>query len=255
MDLEAYIREQRARREILLMTHIVIGYPSLDQNIETVATMVRAGVELIELQIPFSDPMADGPQISYANEQALARRTSVSQCFELAAHLTSSHNIPFLLMTYINIALRGGPEQFVARMRAARIAGAIFPDCPLEEGDELFGLMKRQNISPILIVAPTTSPERMAMLGSRSEGFLYVTARTGVTGHGTRFSEETACYLERCRRATPLPTAVGFGVRGRGDVTFLRGKSDIAILGTSAMEVAKGGGNAVLESFLRELRS
>ncbi|MDH3452688.1 MAG: tryptophan synthase subunit alpha, partial [Gammaproteobacteria bacterium] len=139
--LEDYVRARRAQRDVLLMTHIVIGYPNLEQSMRTVEAMVQAGVDLMELQIPFSEPIADGPVILHANQKALTAGVTVEQCFEFAAEASRRFNIPFLFMSYYNILFRRGVQGFAKRMAEIGLRGAIVPDLPPEEAQDYLAAM------------------------------------------------------------------------------------------------------------------
>jgi tryptophan synthase alpha chain len=251
---KAYLREQRQRREILLMTHIVIGYPSLDASLRIVENMVAAGVDLMELQIPFSEPIADGPIILNANQLALTGGVTVHQCLDFGRTVAARFDIPFLYMSYYNILFRRGLEKFVTEMRDSGIKGAIVPDLPPEEGGAYIEVMKRHGRCPIFIFSPHTDDERMQQLAEAGDGFIYCVARTGVTGQQTRFSENLTTYLDRCRRATDLPLAVGFGVKNREDIRFLTGKADIAVIGSETIRLVDRHGPEAVGDFIRSLR-
>ncbi len=255
LSLSERIRAQRARRDILLMTHIVIGYPNLHASLELVDAMVEAGVDLMELQIPFSEPIADGPIILHANQAALRTGVTVDQCFEFAQRVTERHAIPFVFMSYYNIPFKRGLARFAEQCRQSGILGAIVPDCPPEEGAEYIAAMRSQRLSPIFIFSPQTPRERLTLLGRVGGGFVYVVARRGVTGSKTEFSEDLTEYLQRCRAATDLPLAVGFGLSSKQDVAFVRGKADIAVVGSQTIRVYDAQGVAGVGRFLRGLRA
>jgi tryptophan synthase alpha chain len=252
--LEQYLRDRRQKQEILLMTHLVLGHPHFDTSLRLVETMVHAGVDLIELQIPFSEPIADGPVILRANQEALNGGSTVERCFEVATEVARRFDIPFLFMSYYNVLYRRGVSQFVERMQQAGLRGAIVPDLPPEEADEYLTAMKEAALSPIFIYAPNTRPARLATIAEHASGFVYCVARKGVTGTDTAFSSELAEYLERARAATRLPLAVGFGVKEKRDVDFLRGKADIAVVGSETLRVLERGGLAAVGPFLSGLR-
>jgi tryptophan synthase alpha chain len=252
--LEQYLNERRKQREILLMTHIVLGHPDFDTSLRLVERMVLAGVELIELQIPFSEPMADGPLILRANQEALSAGSSVQRCFELAAEVARRFDIPFLFMSYYNVLFKQGVAKFVSRMREAGLRGAIVPDVPPEEGEEYLSSMREHAMAPIFIYSPNTGSERMETIAQHGGGFIYCVARKGVTGQSTQFSGELSGYLARARAATQLPLAVGFGVKERSDVDFLRGKADIAVVGSETLRVLEHGGLSAITPFLSSLR-
>jgi tryptophan synthase alpha chain len=252
--LEPYIRHRRQQHDILLMTHIVIGHPDLDTSLRLVESMVTAGVDLIELQIPFSEPIADGPVILRANQEALEAGSTVERCFELAAQVTARFEVPFLFMTYYNILFKQGVARFVARMQQSGLRGAIVPDLPPEEGAEYLQAMQSQALAPIFIYSPNTEDERLKTVARHARGFIYCVARKGVTGSQTAFTEELSGYLARARAATSLPLAVGFGVKEQSDVDFLRGKADIAVVGSETLRVLSRGGVEAVGPFLKGLR-
>jgi tryptophan synthase alpha chain len=253
--LEARIREARAKKDILLMTHIVVGYPSVAASFEIVDAMVEAGVDLMELQIPFSEPMADGPVILAANQKALAQGITVEQCFDFATTVARKHPIPFLFMSYYNVLFRAGLTSFAQRMKAAGLTGAIVPDLPPEEGAEYLAAMDHAGLAPIFIYAPTTPEDRLRTIAHSARGFVYCVARKGVTGKHTSFSAELEAYLARCRAATRLPLAVGFGVQDASDIAFLRGKVDIAVVGSATLRLVDEKGVGTVKPFIRSLRA
>ena len=253
--LSEYIHSRLRDRNILLMTHIVIGYPSLAESLRLVGTMVEAGVDLMELQIPFSEPIADGPTIARANQEALAAGSSVEGCFDFAKQVVGKHSIPFLFMSYFNVAFCRGTARFVEQMAKAGLCAAIIPDLPHEEATEYLAAARQYGIDPIFIFAPTTRPERMVKIAEVARGFVYCVARQGVTGQETRFSNELESYLARCRSATQLPLALGFGVRSPKDVAYLQGKVDIAVVGSETLRIVDEHGVDAAGEFVRSLRN
>lgn len=252
--LEQYLKDRRQKQEILLMTHIVLGHPHFDTSLRLVESMVHAGVDLIELQIPFSEPMADGPVILRANQEALEAGSTVDRCFDVATEVARRFDIPFLFMSYYNVLFRRGVSQFVARTQQAGLRGAIVPDLPPEEGGEYLVAMKEAALDPIFIYSPNTTDERLKVIANHASGFVYCVARKGVTGSETAFSSELSSYLARARAATSLPLAVGFGVKEKHDVDFLRGKADIAVVGSETLRVLERGGLSAVGPFLSGLR-
>lgn len=251
--LEAYIREKRNTKDILLMTHIVMGYPSFEDSHAIVKQMVEAGVDIMELQIPFSEPMADGPVILKANQAALDRGATVEKCMAFARTVVKEFPIPFLFMSYANIPFKYGIGQFASDMSDIGLKGAIVPDLPPEERIGYKTAMAENSLAPIYIFSPETSDQRMADIASVSSGFIYCLARKGVTGKETDFSADLAAYLGRCRAATDLPLAVGFGVKDRSDVEFLTGKADIAVIGSQTIRIVEENGAQATGEFIRTL--
>jgi tryptophan synthase alpha chain len=236
------------------MTHIVMGYPTFKDSLSVVEAMVKAGVDLMELQIPFSEPIADGPVILRANQQALATGATVEKCLDFARDVTRSFDIPFLFMSYFNIPFKYGLDRFAAAMAERDLKGAIVPDLPPEEAKDYLAAMDRYDLAPIFIFSPTTTKERMRYIASYAKGFVYCVARRGVTGLDTIFSSQLESYLARCRGATGLPLALGFGVKDKADVDFLKGKTDIAIIGTQTIRLMDQEGVGVVGDFIRTLR-
>jgi tryptophan synthase alpha chain len=252
--LESYLGDRLKKKDILLMTHIVLGYPSFEDSFRIIETMVKAGVDLMELQIPFSEPIADGPVILRANQQALENGATVQECFDLAGKVTRAFDIPFLFMSYYNIPYKYGITRFVSNMAKRNLRGAIIPDLPPEEGQEYLKAMKEFDLAPILIFSPTTPIERMKYLATFGRGFIYCIARKGVTGAVTTFAYELGSYLSQCRNSTSLRLALGFGIKEKADVDFLKGKAEIAGIGTQTIRVMEKGGIASVGDFVRNLR-
>ena len=183
----------------------------------------------MELQIPFSEPIADGPVILSANQKALIGGTTVQACLDFSHQMTKTFDIPFLIMSYYNILFKYGVKRFVSNMAEGNLQGSIIPDLPPEEGQAYLSAMRNKGLSPIFIFSPATPDSRMAYIASLASGFIYCVARKGVTGLDTHFSQQLAEYLNRCRKAVSLPLAVGFGVKEKNDIDFLKGKADIAV--------------------------
>ena len=254
MVLESLIRERLKEKQILIMTHLVLGYPSFETCYGLIETMARAGVDMIELQIPLSEPVADGPIIAMANQKALERGTTVKDCLDFAGSVAASFDLPFLIMTYYNIAFTFGIHDFARNMAEKGLKGAIVPDLPPEEGGEYLGAMKEQDLSPVLIFSPSTPFERMQSLGRHGSGFIYCVARKGVTGKHTRFSSQFEHYMGMCRETTTLPLAVGFGLKEKKDVDFLAGKADIAVIGSHILQMMEEKGVDCVGEFIEGLR-
>jgi len=252
--LESYIRNRLQLKPILLMTHIVLGYPDFGRAYRIVRSMVKAGVDLVELQIPFSEPIADGPVILRANQQSLRNGATVEECLDFARRAAGEFDIPFLFMSYYNILFKHGVQRFAETMADSSVRGAIVPDLPPEEGEQYLQAMRAYDLDPIFIFSPKTDEQRMKRIASVARGFIYCVARRGVTGAQTDFSSVLGDYLARCRSATQLPLALGFGVKSRDDVEFLTGKVDIAVIGTETIRLVDREGVEAVEPFIRGLR-
>ena len=252
--LENDIRQALTTKKILLMTHLVLGYPSFEENRKVIGQMVGNGVDLIEMQIPFSEPVADGPMIVKANQEALAAGVTLHDCLTFAAEICADFEIPFLFMTYYNILFKYGLDSFINLAQKIGIRGFIIPDLPPEEGGDYLKLAIQKGLAPVQIYAPTSTEERMRYLSGNGGGFIYCVARRGVTGKKTDFDEDFTHYMERCRSATDLPLAVGFGIREKADVDYLAGKADIAVIGTETIRLVDEKGSAAVGPFIAGLR-
>lgn len=255
MHLEEQLKNRLKDKDILLMTHIVLGYPSFDENREVIKQMVENGVDCIEMQIPFSEPMADGPVILKANQDSLANGTKVEQCLTFAEEMVAAHDIPFLFMTYYNIIFKYGEQPFFSRATNAGIKGLIIPDLPPEQSSTFFDFANENNIAPILIFAPTSTDERMRELDLAGSGFIYCVARRGVTGKKSELGDDFEQYIQRCRAATTKPIAVGFGIRNSDDIDALKGKADMAVIGSETIRLVDEKGAKAVGPFIARLRS
>lgn len=254
MQLEETLRKRRQEKDILLMTHLVLGYPSFDVNRAIIRQMVENGVDCIEMQIPFSEPMADGPVILKANQDSIAAGTTVADCIAFAGEMAAGHDIPFLFMTYYNIIFKYGEERFLDAAKDAGIQGLIIPDLPPEMGGDFMAMARSRGIAPIQIFAPTSTDERMAELNGWADGFVYCAARRGVTGKKSEFGSDVNDYLARCRRATSLPLAVGFGIQNKEDVAALIGRADMAVIGSRTIRLVDEEGPGAVGPFIASLR-
>jgi len=244
-----------------LMTHVVLGYPSLAESKDKILRMVEAGVDCIELQIPFSDPMADGPVITVANQVALQQGVTVEDCFALAAELIPQSPIPLQFIGYYNTVYHFGVAKFVERCRTIGIAGLTFPDLPIAEAEyePLFTLARAANIPMIQLVSPASTPDRLRAIAKTAKAMVYCVARFGVTGTTTNQAATGAAaqlaldrlttYLQTVRQYVTLPLAVGFGLRQPSDIAQLRGLADVAVVGSALQNI----GGQELSSYLKTL--
>ena len=251
--LADYIRETLKGREILLMTHIVVGYPSLQASYNLIKVMAASGVAMIELQIPFSEPIADGPVIMKANQSALEGGVTPEIALQFAERVSKEFGLPFIIMSYLNIPFVYGLKKFSNRLEEIGVRGVIIPDLPLEESDDFKESLKSHKVELVPLIAPTTSVERIGAIAKGSDGFLYCVSRKGVTGQNTEFSASLGEYLRRVRAVTKLPIAVGFGIKDRNDVDSLRGFAEIAVVGSQVLRVYESSGGDGVGDFLAGL--
>jgi tryptophan synthase alpha chain len=193
-----------------LMPYLMGGYPTLGDSMRIGEACVRAGADLLELGMPYSDPLADGPVIHAAGTRALAAGANVAGVLEVARGLAGS--VPVVLMCYANMVLAPGAEEFVARLAQTGACGLIVPDLPLEESGEIRAACEAHGLALVPLLAPTTTPERMAAIGALAQGFLYTVSRVGTTGERAVLSERFGGLLARAHASTEVPVALGFGI-------------------------------------------
>ena len=252
--LETDLKERLQHKPILLMTHLMLGYPSFAVNREVIGHMAANGVDCIELQIPFSEPIADGPVILKAGQQSLSNGTRVADCLRFAQKMAATHpQVHFLFMTYYNILYQYGERSFLERCHDIGLRGTIIADLPPEEGASYIATSRELGLSPIPFFTPTSTNARLQEMVTHGEGFVYCVARRGVTGKHTEIDASLSDYLTRCRRATSLPLAVGFGISSRADVRQLTGKADMAVIGTATIKLVDAQGAAAVGPYMWEL--
>ena len=192
MALQSFLAERKKDKDLLVMAHVVCGYPSFEANMQELEIMAEAGVDLVELQFPFSEPSADGPLFVNANEQSLKAGTTVEDCFEFMQQASERFPFQLLMMGYYNTVFKMGEETFVKRLKEAGGVGYILPDLPVEESANLHRLSEEAGIEPIILMTPTSSDKRLAQLGAVSRGLVYVVARKGVTGSKTNMGDDVS---------------------------------------------------------------
>lgn len=222
-----------------LMTHVVVGYPSINKTIEIVKTMAAQGVDFIELQIPFSDPLADGPTIMKACEQSLKNGTKVKDSFSVAKLLSKEIKIPLLFMSYFNIVFKYGVEKFCFDSKEAGISGLIVPDMPIDEEHEehFFRACKKYNLNNIQVVSPASTDKRLKMNVKKARGFVYATSHQGITGAKNKLDSHIVSYLKSLRNYFSIPIAVGFGISKSEHIRMLAPYADIAVIGSSIIDI------------------
>ncbi|MGB0662680.1 MAG: tryptophan synthase subunit alpha [Pontibacterium sp.] len=250
--LANFIHKQRESRQVLAMTHVIYGYPSVAESLEVMEGLLEAGAEILEVQFPFSDPVADGPAIVSACHHALTQSVSVSECLHSMKELSERYpNSRILLMSYLNPMYRYGLTTLVKDAAQSGVSGLIIPDLPYEQAKEYREACAEQGVEPIWLVTPATPPERLAFLASQSSGLLYCVSRSGVTGQTSQVKDESvAGYLEQIRAHTQTPLALGFGLREPEQVQALTNKAEIAIVGSALLEAFnQGGKSAVVDKY------
>lgn len=230
-----------------LVAYFTAGDPSLAASLEIALAVAEAGADVIELGIPFSDPLADGPTIQRASERSLRAGTTLPGVLDLVAKIRAKSEVPLLLFGYYNPILQMGLENFAARAATAGADGVLVTDLIPEEAADHIRVMHAHGLDTVFLAAPTTTPERFARIADASTGFLYLVSRTGVTGARENLPEDLPALIRRARAATKLPLAVGFGISLPGHVSVLGGLADAAVVGSALVqeiERAKSGAEA-----------
>jgi tryptophan synthase alpha chain len=223
----------RAAGEMGIVAYLTAGDPSLDATFEFVLALEEAGTDVIELGVPFSDPLADGPTIQRASERALKSGASLPKILELVSRIRKSSEIPLVLFSYYNPILQMGLERFAGATSGVGVDGVLATDLSPEESVEYRRILATHHLDTIFLCAPTSTDERLASIAECSSGFVYLVSRTGVTGAKDTLPDDLPALLRRLRNFTKLPIAVGFGISLPGHVTLLGGLADAAVVGSS----------------------
>ena len=234
--------ELRASGELGIVAYITAGDPSLEATLKFVEALADAGADVIELGVPFSDPLADGPTIQRASERALKNGATLRGVLDLVARIRKSSQVPLVIFSYYNPVLQMGLEKFAVDAAAAGADGVLITDLTPEESANYREILARHHLDTIFLAAPTSDAERLGKIAAVSSGFLYIISRTGVTGAKDSMADDLPALLRRVRSATQLPLAVGFGISQPSHVSMLGGLADAAVLGSalvSEIESAK----------------
>jgi tryptophan synthase alpha chain len=225
--------ELRRAGELGLVAYITAGDPSLEASLQIALALAEAGADVIELGVPFSDPVADGPVIQRASERALRGGTTPGGVIDLVKRLRAKTQVPLLLFSYYNPVLQMGLEKFASSAADAGADGALLTDITPEEAGEYHEAMRARGLDTVFLAAPTSPDARLKLIAEASSGFLYVISRTGVTGTKDTLAEELPALARRVRAATSLPIAVGFGISLPEHVSLLGGLADAAVVGSA----------------------
>ena len=229
-------RALRGRGEKALIPFVTAGDPDLATTEALLSALALAGADVIELGVPFSDPMAEGPTIQRASERALKSGASLRKVLQLVGRLRASVDVPIVLMGYANNFLAMGEQEFAAAAAGVGVDGLIAVDLPPEEGETLHDALRARGVDPILLAAPTTQPERLEMLAKRTGGFLYFVSLTGTTGARQALSESLEREVRAVRAVSDVPVCVGFGVSTPEHAARIAAFADGVVVGSAVVE-------------------
>jgi tryptophan synthase alpha chain len=234
--IEKKFKSLRAQKHKAFIAYITAGDPDLATTEKFVYALEEAGVDIIELGVPFSDPMADGPTIQAASQRALKNNVSLADILAMVSRIRQTSQIPIALMTYYNPVFHMGDEQFVANAVRAGVDGVIIPDLPPEEAADLRRYSIKTGLSTVFFMAPTTTDERLKKIVQASTGFIYYVSLTGVTGARVKLSQSIAADAKRVRRLTDKPVCVGFGISTADHVREAGKYADGVIVGSAIIK-------------------
>jgi tryptophan synthase alpha chain len=219
-----------------LVAYLTCGDPDLRTSCEVALAAISAGAEVIELGVPFSDPVGDGPVIQRASERALKNGVSLEQVLKLAQDIRKESAAGLIIFSYLNPVMRMGLEKFADQAAKAGVDGALIIDLPVEEADEYLRLMRKRNLATVFLAAPTSTDERLKRIAESSTGFVYAISRTGITGARKELAEDAQTLVKRLRKFTDLPIAVGFGVSTPEHFAAVGTFADVAVVGSAIVQ-------------------
>ena len=258
--IEALFSRLRQRNKKAFIAYITAGDPSPDRTPALVEALERGGADLIELGVPFSDPIADGPVVQRAGYRAIEAGTTLARVLDIAREIRRRSEIPLLLFTYLNPVMRYGFEKLAREAKDAGIDGCLLTDASVEEAESYVKVMRGAGLDTVFLGAPTSNERRLKLVARYSTGFVYLVSRTGVTGERDTLSNSVEPLVRAMRQVTSLPLAVGFGISNPGHVADAGRLADGVVVGSAIVSlIERNARNASLEieleSFVRELKS
>ncbi|MFB0559000.1 MAG: tryptophan synthase subunit alpha [Dehalococcoidales bacterium] len=240
---------------IALIPYITVGYPTVEATLKVVPLLASSGCDIVELGIPFSDPLADGATIQKASFCALQNGVTPELCLDVAKQLSSKVDVPLVFMTYFNPVFSYGLEEFCSACRRSGVDGLIIPDLPPEEGKGLEAITQRQGLDLIYLLAPTSTEERIRLVAERSRGFIYLVSVTGVTGVRERLPANLEAFVARARKVATQPLCVGFGISTPEQARQVARIADGVIVGSRIIQLMEAEDNFIsVGNFIKELR-
>ena len=239
-----------------LIPYVTVGYPSIEATLKVVPLLASSGCDIVELGIPFSDPLADGVTIQKASFCALENGVTPHICLEVAKELSRKVSIPLVFMTYFNPVLNYGLEEFCGNCANSGVSGLIIPDLPPDEGSELEAVSRRRDIDLVYLLSPTSTEERIRLVADRSRGFIYLVSVTGVTGARNSLPADLQAFVARVKQVAKQPLCVGFGISTPEQARQVADVADGVIVGSRIVQLMEAGDESMvqLRSFMKELR-
>lgn len=235
--IDLKFQELNKLNEKALITFITAGDPNIKTSYKIIEKMIAEGIDILEIGIPFSDPLAEGPSIEKANYRALNSGTTTDDVFKMVEKLRIIYDIPILLMLYVNLIYKYGVEKFIRKCVEAGIDGLVIPDLPIEEVEEIKLYARCNGIYIINLVAPTTKNDRLINIVKKSEGFIYCVSSLGVTGERKNITTDLADYFYRLKSLTDIPLALGFGLSNKKQINGLKGNWNGYIVGSAIVNI------------------
>lgn len=237
--IQAVFEKAKAEHRAAFMPYHAMGYPSRAATLEMIKALADEGADLFEIGIPHSDPLADGPVVQTATYTALTQGTTVADCLRMCSELRAQGvTTPFCAMTYYNPIFRYGLERFVRDAAAAGIDGLLVPDLPPEEADEIEGLARAAGLATVYMLAPTSTAGRIKLVAQRATGFIYMVSVTGITGARTELPPDLAAFVQRVRKESDLPLAIGFGISNKAQAASVAKIAEGVIVGSALVKAA-----------------
>lgn len=244
----------KAEKRCGLIAYLTAGDPTPEATPKYIDAMLRGGVDLIELGVPFSDPIADGPVIQQAGERAIKAGTNLAKVLQIAREVRGRSEVPLLLFTYLNPVVKYGFEKLAHDAKAAGIDGVLLTDASVEEADLYVAPMRAAGLDTVFLAAPTSSERRLKLVAQYSSGFVYMVSRTGITGEQKTISDVALPLIERMRAHTDLPLAMGFGISTPAQVAALKDHVDAVVVGSAIVRLIERDPGQ-LEAFIASLRN
>lgn len=240
LSIAETINKKNQENKLAFIPFVIAGDPDLDKSKEIIFSLQEAGADVIELGIPYSDPLADGPVIQLAAQRALKAGTTLKKAIELHASIKDKLNVPVVIFTYYNPVIAYGLENFIKDIKNAGIKGVLVPDLPIEEAGKIIQLTKENQIELIMLVTPTSGDDRLKAITVASEGFVYLVSITGVTGARSSFSESVESSITKVKKFTNKPICVGFGISKVEHITQLKQlDAQGAIVGSAIIKIVE----------------